>query len=185
MQIYMGIDVTCCPILKPCGKYRAKHYRCYKCNDHVFKYEVGINVKTYEIVWLFGPITGSILDKTIYSLNLGNRDKDNLLDDEWVWADKGYIGCRRVITAYQKTIWHPELTEEEYQFNELHTRHHFTRIERVNGRLQHWGFTKTKWRHGSDDESQVFHKGCFFVTSGIHNIELKYNPLNYFDTLNP
>lgn len=181
----MGVDVTCCPVQRPMNGGCHKLYKCFKCNEFVVKYEVGICVKTYEIVWVVGPVPGAIVDRTIYGFHLGNNKKKHLKQNERVWADKGYLGSPKVITAYQITKKHPELTYEEWLFNQLHTAHHFTRIERVNGRLQRWGFLKNKWRHKTNEAGELFHKACFMACVFIHNVELQFNPMNTVDILNP
>jgi len=93
--MYASVDVTCCPILQPV--FEPKLWKCYKYKEHVLKYEVVICTKTFEIVRVFGPCPGGIVDGTIFDSGLVKLLKDN----ELIWADRGYIGKKKCLCPFR------------------------------------------------------------------------------------
>jgi hypothetical protein len=106
----ISVDGTDCPIeeLYPFDKGIFSE----KLNGPGYKYEVGVCIRTADIVWVNGPFKAGRADKTIFQED-GLRDA--LCDDECVEADAGYQGDDKLknpnisqskteVAAYETTI---------------------------------------------------------------------------------
>ena len=103
--------------------------------------EVGLNIRTGDIVWANGSNPGPRHDLTMYRGGL----KLYLDDDEMVSADRGYRGDETVSTPYTQT-------EEEREISKIHRARH----ETVNCRFKMYGALNMAFRHGMVKHGFVF-----------------------------
>lgn len=161
---FLSVDCTCCPILQP--SVSQERYYCGKCKSHNLKYEVGLDVLSAKICWCRGPAPASYHD-----LNVARSDLlDQLLPGEKVWADKGYRGESVFLVPFP----HPPADNHQSEWNLVHSKMHFTRIERVNGRLKRWSILRSPYRGQSFDD----HAMIFIVIAKLYNLELDRHPLD-------
>jgi hypothetical protein len=92
-----------------------------------------------------------------------------LLPNEYVMCDKGYLAEPRCITP-------PKGTYESLSYEEKNLFVTITRIrqlnERVIGRLSLWGFFQKKW-----NLTYEFHELCAKVIAKLTQLELYHSPL--------
>lgn len=134
-----------------------------KSKKHVIKYEVGVNIKTGEIAWIFGGVPGSVHDLTIAR----NSGILNLLDEgELIMADKAYVGQWQFVTPFKRTE-----TQEKVEFN-LELGRVREIVEHSLGRIKKFRCLSTKWRHNLN-----LHHIAFYVVASLINIEFFFSPV--------
>ena len=116
------------------------------------RYEIGVAIKTGDIVWFNGPFPcGSHNDLKIFRRNM----KLMLGPGEMVIADRGYIGDEKVVTPDNfKNARHKKA------MGIARARH-----ETINGRLKNWGILKQIFRHHRNKHHIVFK--CILVLTQI------------------
>ena len=120
-----GTDVKCNEPV-PRGSIWWSH----KFNSAGLRYEVGICIKTGDIVWFKGPFPCNMSDKDIFDLYL----QDKLIEGEGVEADNGYTGR---VAIYTPAVGKTRVARK--QKSQIRGRH-----ENVNGLFKVFGVMK-KW----------------------------------------
>lgn len=158
------MDATECPIHRPLDWLTQRQYYSGKKKKHTIKYEVGVHLSTGRIVWLVGGIPGSIHDMKMAQ---ENGILQQLLEGEWILADKGYTSSN---LPFLTPIKDPQ-TEEELQWNSFINQ---TRVivENTYGRIKTFGSVKSNWRHNIDLHPLMFKVVCILV-----DIDLQCHPL--------
>lgn len=159
------LDSTVCLIGTPDPTEQHRYYS-VKHADHCLKYTIAVHPKTGLIVWISKAYPGSVPDITI-----ARQDFLPLLrQGERVFADKGYRGEEAFITPFVG----PEenLSEEEKEWNRLHTKLHWTHMERINGRLKVWKWLEHRGRYNHEKHERGVH-----AIARIVNIDLLVHPL--------
>lgn len=157
------MDVTRCKIIKP----RLDPHHCFSAKDgfHALKYEIACSfLPPYHIIWFNGPYKGAVADITIYR----HRLKYMMQEDEYMLADKGYIGASKLITPVRS----PE-TADELRLNSkvCRVRQH---IERINKRIKDWRLAASCWRSFNYGSHQL----CMSVICKLVNEMLVEEPLS-------
>jgi len=157
------VDVTRCQIVRP----RNAPWSFYSAKDkfHALKYEVVCSPKKpVKIIWLSEPYAGSHSDITIYR----HRLKWCLDEDEYLLADKGYVGASHIIHPYKGRRLTPDQKRINWKISRVRQK-----IERINKRIKDWRLASRCWR--SSDHH--FHYLCMKVICKLVNIMLKEEPL--------
>jgi len=94
------LDGTECPINHPKASVQGAYYT-GKSKTHCIKYEVGVNSHTGRLVWVGGPVPGSVHNLTITRV-FGLLHM--LVFREFILADKGYIGEWQIITPFKSRV---------------------------------------------------------------------------------
>jgi hypothetical protein len=156
------LDGTTCPINRPNSLLQRWFYS-GKDHRHCIKYEVGVDVENGRLVWVGGPVPGSVHDMKLAKL-FGLLD--NLMDDEYILADKGYIGEWNIITP----VKNPQ-TLLEYILSHLISSLRWI-VENVLARIKGFRCLSTKWRHSID-----LHFIVFYVVCEIVNVDMINRPV--------
>ncbi len=133
---------------------------------HTIKYEIGVSLLNPQIVWVSGPVEGSVHD-----LTMTRRSKlfMKLLPGERVWGDMGYIGHPRMLTPLKKN-WKgkPQIRDLlNPKFGKIRVR-----IEHMLDRIKIFGCLKQTWRH-----SLKLHQVAFYVAINLMAFEIKMFPI--------
>jgi hypothetical protein len=131
---------------KPEGQPFSPAWYSHKYKGPGVRYEVGLAIRTGNIVWINGPFPcGDYSDTTIFRHGLANY-----LDvGERVEADKGYKGDDPALAKTKDSLWcDPLFTDMQA---EVRARH-----ETVNKRLKQFGILKQEYRHNLEDHGSVF-----------------------------
>ena len=161
----LSVDGTHCPFRRQGAQYYS-----YKLNRSTVTYEVGLNIKTGDIVWIHGPLpAGEYNDVKMFRMAL----KHQLDDNERVEADRGYEG-ERPLKA--KT---PGLDIDSIYIamkSDVAARH-----ETVNNRLKMFQCLTQQFRH-----SFARHASCFRAAAVVLQLSIDYGePLFQVDYENP
>lgn len=138
------VDGTDCPIPEPhpwVDGFNQKFYS-QKFHGPGAKYEVGVCVKTGDIVWYYGPFPAGMNDKQIFNIKLTKM----LGPTEKVFADRGYQGDRKVIGPDQFIS-----RAQRRAMTKARARH-----ENINGRFKKWNALQRVFRHGRQKHHLVF-----------------------------
>lgn len=147
------IDTTECPIA---STFRAT-YSGYK-RDHTFKYELGVQIASGEIVWAPTPgFLGPEADQNVFG---ENKIIDLMLPNEKFVGDGHYIGLPHSLIQ----------TPEKMTENVAHVR---AIIEHVFGRLKEFHCLATAWRHNEN-----FHYVAWQVCVHVTNMKLTESPIH-------
>jgi transposase len=144
---FLSVDGADCPIMEP-WPIEKKWYS-EKLNGPGVKYEVGVCIKTGEIVWFKGPFVASKNDATIFIEDLAHR----LYKNEGVDVDGGYKGhdaLKNKMVSISRA--------QRKQKSAVRARH-----ETINSRLKQFNVLNFPFRHhklGSDD--MMFKHGILF-----------------------
>ena len=131
-----------------------KGWRSHKFKAPGVRYEVGLCIRTGDIVWIHGPFPcGHWPDITIFRSALIYE----LLDGEKVEADKGYRGE----PVYIKTP-----TGENDIGQRVRSRH-----ETVNKRFKQWGCLRQAFRHNVSKHQSVFSAVAVVTQMSLENGE--------------
>jgi hypothetical protein len=65
-----------------------------------------------------------------------------------------------------------ELTEDDIEWNKIHSALRFQRCERVNARLKRWNILYSTFRG-----DHLIHKMFFYVLAQLHNLEIIEHPM--------
>lgn len=147
---FVSIDATDCPILEP-GPFSPQWYS-HKLNGAGLKYEVALNIRTGDIVWVNGGLPcGSYSDlklareEFVPSLAVGEK----ALADR-TYQDHHFINSRMYpeTAAIQKKI--------------------LARHETVNSRLKSFNVLKYEFRH-----NLLFHPQCFRAVANLVQLSIE------------
>ena len=153
------MDATECPIQRPSDNEIQRLYYSGKQKRHTIKYEVAITwtgSSDYRIVWVSRPVPGSVHDLKLARMGW----MKNLLPEEKVLADKGYIGESCFVTPFKNPTY-------EYQFeaNQAIGRARIF-VEHVMGLIKNFRAMSTRWRH-----ERFSHGLAFKVIAELVNIQ--------------
>jgi len=158
------LDGTVCPINHPIddsiqhAAYSGKH------KIHSIKYEIRVHPVTGLLVWIGGPVYGSMHDMKL--MYLGQILK-GLFPSEFILGDMGYIGNWRIITPFKN----PRNLQEKILNALLSARRWI--VEHVLARFKTFRVLSTRWRHDIQ-----LHGFVFFVLAEIINIDMMYCPVH-------
>lgn len=141
---------------------------CHKTKHSGVRYEIGICIRTGEIVWVEGPYAcGDWPD-----INIFRRCLIHYLDSgERVESDDGYIG-ESPLHCKVPSMMGPRQSDE-YQAMEKRVA---SRHETCNKRFKHWGCLKSRFRHDT-----LKHGPCFRSVVVLTQLDIEFGePL--FDT---
>ena len=161
-----AVDVTRVHIPRP--PVNKHQYFSAKDKFHALKYEIATSIQTNQqaILWIYGPIKGSVSDLKIFQQKL----KKEMGKNEKMIADKGYIGEDKLLTA-SKEIKHSLKNKQQTDF-ETNLNSIRQDIERVNKRIKIFNAMGGKYRGDFD-----MHKVCAEVIVKMLNIIFKKHPL--------
>ena len=175
---FISVDGTDCPVFEPRPLSKAMYS--HKLNRPCLKYEVGVCLKTGNIVWTSGPFVGSKNDGAIFREGLSKL----LYDEEAVEVDGGYGGDKKMKPPMMG------MDSKERKMKSIARAQH----EAVNGRLKQFNVLTCHFRHTTKpnrDGMMKKHGMCFNavavitqlkLTSGVESIfedGLEYD-VNYF-----
>ena len=154
----MSIDGIDCPVNEP-WPFDSKWYS-HKFNGPGVKYEVGVSVKSCDIVWINGPFVCSTNDATVFKNTLA----DLLATDEGVEVDQGYQG-------------HPKFKNPSVNLSHLQRLQKSKvrgRHENVNARLKIYNVLNIAFRHLKPrHEMMEKHKMCFEAIAVITQLKFE------------
>jgi hypothetical protein len=155
---FISIDGTDCPVMEP-WPFDKKWYS-KKMNGPAVKYEVGVCIRTGEIVWFKGPFCASVNDATIFKEDLAHR----LCDDEGVETDAGYKG-HDAFKSKQTSV----SREQRKQKSQVRARH-----EIINSRLKQFNVLNFPFRHLKLGSNDMLHKHgiCFAAIAVITHLKM-------------
>jgi len=131
-------------------------------------YEVGVCIKTGDIVWYFGPLPAGMNDLQVFKIKL----KLALGPGEKVVADRGYRGDAKVIVG-------PE--DWKSAIHRRAMRRALARQEDINRRLKRWGCLKQVFRHDRNKHHIVFEAVLTITQIEIEHGKVPFQVLNYSD----
>ena len=121
-----------------------KEFYSHKFKDMGLRYEVGLNIKTGDICWIYGPFEpGKYNDDMIFNMAL----RGDLEYGEKVETDKGYRGS--VPSSVNCPSY--EVPERRAMSTRVRNRH-----ETCNRRFKRWNILKVDYRHDILDHGAVF-----------------------------
>lgn len=161
----MILDGTECPIRRP-NKDIQKEWYSGKKKHHTIKYEVGVSLFDPKIVWVSGPMPGSIHDLTMARKNRLFR---KLIPGEKVMGDMGYVGHPRMVTPLKKNSKiNPKFRNWfNKKFGKIRVK-----VEHVLHRVKIFDCFNQEWRH-----SLKYHQVAFYCAINILAVELKFFPV--------
>lgn len=136
-RINVIIDATECEIERP-GDARQKLFYSGKDKRHTLKYELGVEVTSGFIVWLFGGAPGHMHDLDI---SRTSGILNHLLPGELILADKGYIGVDRFLTPVRQPV-----TDAQWVINSFISKKRVL-VENVIGRVKVFHCLVQPWRN--------------------------------------
>ena len=154
----MSLDGTDCPINEP-SPFSARYYS-HKLNGPGYKYEVGLCIRTGDIVWVCGGVPcGQLSD-----LGLARQEiVDEISAGEMVLADDGYKDANYFV--YPQA--YPEISREHKAVMARH--------ETVNGRIKNFEVCKRSYRHNLSKHHLCFFAVVNLVQLSIDSGETLYN----------
>ena len=158
----LALDGTTCPIQCP-SRFLQRPFYSGKDHRHCIKYEIGVDIEDGSLVWISGPVPGAVHDMKLARL-FGILD--SIMDDEYILADKGYIGEWQIVTPIKEAE-----TLLEQIFSHLLSSVRWI-VENVLARIKSFKCLSTRWRHSID-----LHFIVFFVVSEIVNLDMKNRPV--------
>jgi hypothetical protein len=147
----VSIDCTDCPVFEP-WPWDPKWYS-QKFNGPGLKYEVGVCIRTADIVWINGPFVCSTNDSTVFKEGLANL----LAEDEGVECDAGYKGH---YSLKSKDVSSSRLQRREK--NKTRARH-----ENINARLKLFQVLNVPFRHSNPREAMMEKHGLCFKAIAV------------------
>ena len=121
-----------------------KSFWSYKFKKSGLRYEVGLNIRTGDICWLFGPFPpGDYNDLSIFNMAL----RGDLVQGEHVESDKGYRGAAPESVNCSSY----EVPDRREMSARVRLRH-----ETVNKRFKNWNILKAVYHHDILDHQAVF-----------------------------
>lgn len=151
-----------CPVQRPSSEIQQDYYS-GKHKYHAMKYEVGIHPISGRLVWIGGPVPGSVHDMRL--MYLANILK-GILPQELILGDKGYIGNWNIVTPFKK----PETVEKEEISEFLSSKRWI--VEHVLGRFKNFKCLSTQWRHNLE-----LHGYIFYIIAEIVNVDMIFCPV--------
>lgn len=153
---FVSLDATDCPIQEP-SPFSSKWFS-HKLNGAGVKYEIGVNIQTGLIVWVFGGLPcGKYSDlklarqRYIHAVDIGER---TIADD--TYKDSNYF-------IYPTA---PDTTTESGRLQKKIMARH----ETVNRRLKIYSVLTTKYRHDIDS-----HRSCFYAVANVTQLMLLHD----------
>ena len=159
------LDGTECSINRPDARIQRIFYT-GKSKQHCIKYEVGVHPHTGHLVWVGGPVPGSVHDLTLTRM-AGLLHE--IRDDEFILADKGYIGEFKIITPFRGRYLMEVQRVINYWLGSVRWL-----VEHVLLRIKTFRCANEKWRHWRN-----LHRIVFFVTCEIVNIDMYFRPARH------
>jgi hypothetical protein len=125
---------------------------------HTIKYEVAVHVRTGRIIWISGPVPGSVHDSTLLQ-HAGLCSQ--LLTHELIIGDKGYVGNLRVITPFKSPT-----TGFEQIFNNYISKLRII-AEHTFQRIKNFHILKTPWNGDVNLHPFIFYTICKIVAIDV------------------
>ena len=163
-----GTDFRICepyPYVKEINKIWYSH----KFKGPGLRYEIGVSIKTGDIVWYNGPFPCGIPDINIFRYSL----KGLLGPGEKVIADKGYSGDTKVCCPLKFNN-----DTHKNAMSKIRARH-----ETVNRRFKIFGCLKQTFRHSRDKHHLVTKAILALTQINICNGHPLFQVTNYKDSL--
>lgn len=163
------LDATDCETTNQ-GKSKKAFYS-FKFRHNGLRYEIGINIRTGDIVWIMGPWPcGDWPDVECLRSDL----KHHLEEDERLETDDGYIGedpcitlCPAGVRAMESDSWHKKRGEVR------------SRGETANHRLKTYKVLGGKFRHDLEKHSM-----CFRACAVLTQLSFEYGSKSLFSVSN-
>ena len=149
----------------PYSKEANKVWYSFKFKGPGLRYEVGICIRTGDIVWFNGPFPASFHDLTIFRLNL----KALIPPHEKVLGDSGYEGDNRVFTAKDR------VSKANGRVMGIARARH----ETVNGLFKDWQCLKQVWRHDRNKHVLAFRTVVVITQLGFNAGNRPFQVRNY------
>lgn len=154
----MSVDGTDCMIAYQQAAPEA--FYTYKHNCSGLRYEIGVCIRTGDIVWVMGPFPcGDWPDIEIFRYAL----KQLLEENERVEADDGYVGEDPSNIKVPGSIVHQHGNKQLYVRGRVRRRH-----ETVNKRIKQFKCLDTVFRHNLD-----FHGDCFRACAVLTQLQFE------------
>ncbi len=161
-QYFVSLDATDCPIEEPLTQEGATNpsYYSHKLKGAGLKYEIGLCIRTGNIVWVHGGVPcGDFSDLTLArSMYLSFVD-----DGELTVADDGYVDPHFIYPR-----GYPQLS---IQLKAISQRH-----ETINKHIKTWRILSTPFRH----EDLTFHRRCFYAVANIIQLMISMGELTLY-----
>lgn len=171
--IHLIVDGTVCPINRPSNTEDMLYHLSGKHKSVCIKYEVGVNVVTGEIVWVGGPIGGSVHDMLL--LRMGGL-LDRMEPGEKMLADKGYVGedeSDKILTPTKRDRGMEERDlPVEVQLRNRKIQNVRVLVEHSIGRIKRFSILRDRFRNVLEMHGMVFRVCC-----KLTNLDLVYFPL--------
>lgn len=165
----ISVDGTDTPVqqFKPFWKGWYSH----KLNGPGTRWEVGLCIRSRQIVWIHGPFPcGHWPDLKIFRHSM----KSFLDDDEKAEADDGYVGePTKILTPSENTH-----TQEDKDIRQRVRNRH----ETINSRFKNWKCLDRPCRHDLLKHSSMFRSVAVICQLSIENGETKLFDVDYDDT---
>ena len=147
----------------------------YKFKGPALRYEVGMCIRTSDIVWINGPfLPGVYNDLAMFWSEGGLRDQ--LEDDERVEADDGYIGNCPHHCKCPKLMAHRE--DQKRMKARLRMRH-----ETVNERFKNFNCLQDRFRHPLEKHGNFFRAVAVLTQLAMSGGEELFDCREYDDRL--
>jgi hypothetical protein len=150
------VDGVDCPIQEPYPFNEGIFSK--KLNGPGYKYEIGVCIKTGDIVWVNGPFIAGRHDVTIFA---EDGLKNALADDEAVEVDSGYQGDDQL-----KNPSVSQSRKDRIEKSRVRARH-----EIVNSWLKKFSVLDDVFRHNSKEKHQI----CFEAVAVITQLRFKFH----------
>jgi hypothetical protein len=166
---YLVVDSTECIIQSTNRKTfsgKKKHF--------TVKYQTVVGAITGYIHAVHGPERGPMADCRIYRFS--GLEEFLIHEDEYILADKGYLGCQRAIHPMKKsrsaiTLERIPFTQEQIVRNKLIS-HYRIIVENVNASLKQWGILTQTYRGKLENHVLIFSL-CSSLVNFSYDISLK------------
>ena len=168
-KTFMAVDTISYEVNQP--KDRETRNRIYsgRHKQYELKYEVGVHLVSGVIYWVSAAFTGSVHDWFIFR---NSRIKDQLLNNEYVLADKGYLGDNKAIIPFRGR----NLADEQIHFNKYHCIYRSI-CERAFARIKSFRICSSKFRHNLQ-----MHPLIFQICAKLCNLLLYEHPFSYVES---
>lgn len=145
-----------------------KDWWSYKFKHSGLRYEIGLCIKTGQIVWWHGPfLPGMFNDEMVFQEGLAQE----LGPGERVETDKGYVGSTPHWTRIPDGMEHPDRSEMTAKVRLRH--------ETCNKRVKQWGILKYPYRHDVMRHQTYF--GAILTITNLAFVDEPLFPVEYED----
>jgi hypothetical protein len=153
----ISIDGTHCRINEPRGEPSAKWFS-KKFSQAGLSYELGIAIRSNQLVWVNGPFPASEHDITIYRKEGGLKAR--IPEGKRLVGDEGYKGESQTIST-RNALDSPIVKSFKRRTRARH--------ETFNGRLKNFKILAERFRHGVAKHKAVFETACVIVQYDMEN----------------